>query len=182
MGACPTATPFRRRSELIPGIELPQASAQALRQDLEARTSGLDGESGVVVFGCAHGPKVERLDLPNVASVALPCIAALPPSYIDYALSRGFAAGVFLAGCHKGDCYHRFGVAWMEERLAGERDPALRRRVPRERIGQAWLAEDRLADLTKAIESFQAGLPPQPASTGTAPTRERHEAEVGSHA
>ena len=186
VGACPTATPFRRRSELIPGIDLPDASARALRETLEARAEGLDGKSGVVVFGCAHGPRLERLALPNVVAVPLPCIAALPPSFIDYALSRGFAAGVFLTGCRKDDCYHRFGVDWMEERLAGERDPALRRRVPRERIAQAWLANDDLDGLAQAVRAFQAGLAAEPEEPPPAVDRpagsEPAKAEADSHA
>ena len=116
----------------------------------------------------------------------LPCIAALPPSFIDYALSRGLAAGVFLTGCRKDDCYHRFGVDWMEARLAGERDPALRRRVPRERIGQAWLAGDDLKGLLEAVRAFQAGLaalPAEPAPAAGEPAAPKPaKAEVDSHA
>ena len=182
MGSCPTATPFRRRSALIPGIELPQSSAHALRDELESRSAELTGESAVAVFSCAHGPQVENLNLPNVVGIRLPCIAALPPSYIDYALSRGLAAGVFLTGCRKEDCYHRFGVDWMEDRLAGERDPALRRRVPRSRIGHAWLAEDEHKQLAQAIRDFQTRLAALPSEGRPAAETESPRVEVGSHA
>ena len=183
MGACPTATPFRRRSELIPGIELPQSSAHALREELERQAPGLEGGSNsVIVFSCAHGPSTDGLELPGVASLRLPCIASLPPSYIDYTLSRGLAAGVFLAGCRKEDCYHRFGVDWMEARIARERDPGLRGRVPRERIGHAWLAEDDAASLTRRVEAFQAGLPAPDELDSPAVEPPEPAKEVGSHA
>ncbi len=58
--------------------------------------------------------------------------AALPPSFIDFAISRRHADGVMLVGCAAGDCYQRLGMDWMEQRLAGQRDPYLRGRVPRE--------------------------------------------------
>ena len=182
MGACPTATPFRRRSALIPGIELPQASARALREELESRAAGLTAANGVVLFGCAHGPEIDHVDLPNVIALRLPCIAALPPPFIDYVLSRGLAAGVFLTGCRKDDCYHRFGVDWMEERLAGERDPALRRRVPRDRIGRIWLAENETARLSQAVQAFQESLTSQAAGSEPVAEAERPKEEVSHHA
>ena len=93
MGSCPTATPFRRRSALIPGIELPDSSAHSLRERLEASAQGLDGGRDVIVFGCAHGPKVDDLGLPDVVGVPLPCIAALPPSYIGLCLEPRLRPG-----------------------------------------------------------------------------------------
>ncbi len=39
-----------------------------------------------------------------------------------------------LATYRAGDCYQRLGARWLEQRIASERDPHLRQRVPRERI------------------------------------------------
>ena len=71
--------------------------------------------------------------------MSLACIGQLPPAFIDYVLSRDLADGVLLTGCADGFCYNRFGIAWTEARLAGERDPHLRARVPRERLMTRWL-------------------------------------------
>ena len=172
MAACPTTMPFRRRSDLVPGIDLPQFSAQALRQRLEQASAGLKSDARVLLIGCDHGAKVETLDIDGVAGVSLPCIAALPPSYIDYALSRGLAEGVFLTGCREEACYNRWGVAWMEQRLTGERDPALRGRVPRDRIGKLWAAETDSAKLREAVKAFRARL-----SAASAERRRDAEAE-----
>ncbi|MDJ0895184.1 MAG: cytochrome b N-terminal domain-containing protein [Alphaproteobacteria bacterium] len=158
MAACPTTMPFRRRSDLVPGIDLPQFSAQALRKRLEEASARLPSGPRVLLIGCDHGARVEDLGIDGVAGVSLPCIAALPPSYIDYALSRGLAEGVFLTGCREETCYNRWGVQWMEARLAGERDPALRGRVPRDRIGKLWAAETDRAKLRDAVEAFRAKL------------------------
>jgi coenzyme F420-reducing hydrogenase delta subunit len=61
-----------------------------------------------------------------------------PPSMIDYIISRGLADGVCIAGCAERDCQHRFGVSWSKLRIARERDPLLRARVPRERLLTVW--------------------------------------------
>ena len=62
----------------------------------------------------------------------------LPPSFIDFALSRGFATGVYLLGCGAGDCKYRFGSDWTAQRIARERDPMLRRRVDLSRVAVSW--------------------------------------------
>ena len=61
-----------------------------------------------------------------------------PPSLIDYALSKDLADGVVIAGCAESACFHRLGVAWTKARVAGQRDPYLRARVPRERVRMIW--------------------------------------------
>jgi coenzyme F420-reducing hydrogenase delta subunit len=62
----------------------------------------------------------------------------VPPSLIDFILSRDLADGVAVAGCSESACYNRLGVEWTKQRFAGERDPYLRKRVPRERLATIW--------------------------------------------
>jgi len=157
-GACPTATPFRRASDLIPGIDLPQRPLRALRDDLARRTAKLDGPARIVVFGCDHGVRVADIEGPGIAAFSLPCIAALPPSFIDYVLSRDLADGVVLTGCREGECYNRFGVMWTKMRLAGERDPYLRKRVPRERLLTYWGGTLDRRGLSNAVAAFAARI------------------------
>lgn len=162
-GACPTSMPFRRASALVPGIDLPDFSIARLRDVTDAAGARLMAPERVLVFGCDHALDVKSLEGKHIAAISLPCIGMLPPSFIDYALSRGVADGVFLTGCRDGECFHRLGMRWTEMRLAGERDPYLRARVPRERLATSWAAptdrrrlESELAAFAKRIETLGA--------------------------
>jgi len=87
----------------------------------------------------------------------------LPPSFIDFLITRHHVDGVFLTGCNMEDCHNRLGNRWTEQRLAGERDPYLRERVPRERIGKFWAGLTHNKRLAQQLTAFQAqikGLPP----------------------
>ncbi len=157
-GACPTSMPFRRASELVPGIDLPSLSMAALRDRVHGTAESLTGGPRVMAFGCDHGVEVERACGPQVAAVSLACIGQLPPAFIDYVLSRDLADGVLLTGCADGFCYNRFGIAWTEARLAGARDPHLRARVPRERLMTRWLGRHQSAELEHALRDFASRL------------------------
>ncbi len=158
VGACPTATPFRRKTELIAGIDMPLLPIREIRERTLAATARLSGPDRVLVYGCQSGIDLAGLEKADVGLLTLPCVAALPPSFIDFAVTRRHADGVLLVGCAAGDCYHRLGVDWMEQRLAGQRDPYLRRRVPRERIATTWVAPSGGAILARELESFRARL------------------------
>jgi quinol-cytochrome oxidoreductase complex cytochrome b subunit/coenzyme F420-reducing hydrogenase delta subunit len=157
-GACPTSMPFRRATELVPGIDLPSLSMATLRDEVCRAAADLAQGPRIMVFGCAHGVDVARLQGPQVAALSLACIAQLPPAFIDYVLSRDLADGVLLTGCTDGVCFNRFGIAWTQARLAGERDPHLRARVPRERLSALWLGRHRLRELEGALETFSQRL------------------------
>lgn len=66
-GACPTSTPFRRMSDLVPGIDLPDRSIASIRMQLEKAAAGLKGSERIVVFGCDHG-----VPLPPPAPIGSP--------------------------------------------------------------------------------------------------------------
>jgi len=179
VGACPTATPFRRVSDLIPGIDMPSLTTREIRARILAATAALTGTDRVMVFGCRSGPDLASLQEPGIATLALPCLAALPPSFIDFVISRRHADGVLFAGCIAGDCYQRLGVEWTEQRLSGQRDPYLRRRVPHERLAMVWAGPSGDAALAREITAFRArlramgpychGSPPPPASPASRP-------------
>jgi len=158
VGACPTATPFRRKSELIPGIELPDHPLKQLRETIIDGTASLKGDNRVLLLGCDYGVNLDKVALSGVAAVKLPCVAALPPSFLDFVISHKHADGVLLTGCHAGDCHERFGIEWLEQRLAGQRDPMLRKRVPRERIVTFWAGEDGGRRLLAEVGKFQQAL------------------------
>ncbi|MDX8411224.1 MAG: hydrogenase iron-sulfur subunit [Mariprofundaceae bacterium] len=156
-GACPSSTPFRHARELRTGIDLPNRNIQHLRAATLQALEPWTGEARVIVYGCEHGADVHRLASDGVAAITLPCIGALPPSFIDYALRRG-ADGVFLTGCRAGDCHHRLGNAWVEGRLSEGREPYLRHAVPRERFQFFWAAQSDLPGLERELALFRQSL------------------------
>jgi coenzyme F420-reducing hydrogenase delta subunit len=82
----------------------------------------------------------------------------MPPSLIDFVLSRNLADGVVVAGCAESACYHRLGVAWTQQRFAGERDPYLRARVPRERLATVWASALEAGRAEAEIDAFAAAI------------------------
>lgn len=168
VGACPTSTPFRT-SALVTGIDLPDPSLALLRERTHAAAARTTGRPRVLVFGCDHGVTGADLASERVAAVSLPCIGMLPPSFIDYVLSRNLAEGVFVTGCSSIACYNRWGARWTDGRLARTRDPRLRERVPRERLAVCWpvpsnssLVKRELLAFVERLEGPQ--VPPQPPS------------------
>jgi len=158
VGSCPTATPFRTKSELSPGIELPENKIRELRDLTIAASDKLVGDDRVIVYGCQNSLDPAALTDAKVGVVTMPCIAMLPPSFIDFVLSRKLADGVFLTGCREGDCSFRFGITWTDARLAGERDPRIRKRVNQDRIGKYWAGLTRRKKFFKELTAFRVRL------------------------
>ena len=86
----------------------------------------------------------------------------LPPSFVDFALSRNLADGVFLAGCAEGDCFFRLGEQWTRERLAGSRDPYLRKRVNRSRLRLGNFRSHEQANRQASLAEFASSLAARP--------------------
>ncbi len=169
-GACPTSTPFRRMSELVPGIDLPGFPVSELRERTIAACAGLrETQPRVLVYACEGDARIGALGDESAAVIALPCVAMLPPSFFDLVISRGHAEGVFLLGCPQGECRHRLGRDWTDQRLARTRDPLLRRRVPLERIARHWSGWGGPATVRAAIADFRARLQPLAAPAAPAP-------------
>jgi ferredoxin/coenzyme F420-reducing hydrogenase delta subunit len=170
-GACPTSMPFRRLSELSPGIDLPDLSMAAVRATVEEAAATLTGSNRIMVFGCGEGVPLSGLSSTAVGVVRLNCIGQLPPAFIDYVLARNLADGVVLTGCTEAACYHRYGVRWTNDRLAGVRDPHLRARVPRERLRTLWAGPLGGSGLARLLAQFADELARMPRRQGP-PRRE----------
>jgi len=155
VGACPTSTPFRRATAIVPGIELPQHGIGALRQATLDRAAMFGDDARVMLYAC-EGSDCNGLESEGVKVITMPCVAMLPPAFIDFALSRKLADGVMLAGCAEGDCCHRLGDEWTRQRVAGERDPYLRNRVDRRRLSLSW--ERRQSARRRTLDDFRERL------------------------
>jgi len=161
-GSCPFSSPFRHTTELKSAIEMPHSGMQHLRDVTSGALQGLSGERRIIVFGCDHGMNITKLDRTDTAEVSLECIGMLPPSLIDYALRQG-ADGVFVTGCRMGDCFHRLGNQWMQQRINDERKPELHRKVARERVRFFMAAEADQSSLVRELEAFDHDLQAIPA-------------------
>jgi quinol-cytochrome oxidoreductase complex cytochrome b subunit/coenzyme F420-reducing hydrogenase delta subunit len=157
MASCPTATPFRRLLDAVPGIEVPEWSMVALKRNVDAAAVGLMGEGRVMAFVCASRAVAESS--PQLGIVRAACVGMIPPSVIDYCLSRDLADGVALIGCGGGQCDYRCGADWAEQRLMGARDPNLRRRVERARVLMARVPGRGWRSVNAALDSFRSRLP-----------------------
>lgn len=173
-GSCPFSTPFRHEAALKTGIEMPHAGIQGLRAQTLAALEKMRGEKKVLAFGCAHAVDMHELSNGEVTGIGLECTGMLPPSFVDFALRKG-ADGVFVTGCRMGDCYHRLGNQWMEQRLADERKPELHRKVDRDRVHFHLAAETDKKKLVQAVEAFRRSLPPGAPSAHTAGRDTREE-------
>jgi len=174
-GACPTSTPFRRMSELIPGIDVPGRTIASIRTATDAESAKLSGANRIMVFGCMNAGVAEQCRSGHVGVVALNCTGQLPPAFVDYVLSRKLAEGVIIAGCAENSCYNRKGTEWTTARLEGHRDPNLRDRVPRERFKAVWAGRLGAAGLRQEIEALASSVaalgpyaPRRPAKNRTA--------------
>jgi len=166
VGSCPTATPFRRATAIVPGIELPDHPIAELREHTLQVSAGFDDVPRVLVYSCDHAD-VADLGNANTNVITMPCVSMLPPSFIDFVLSRGLADGVVLAGCADGDCYYRLGDEWTRQRVAGERDPYLRKRVDQTRLKLNWLPSGSKKRRKRALAEFAATLEKLPAKTSS---------------
>ena len=100
----------------------------------------------------------EALQQDGVTVIELPCVGMLPPSFVDFALARGYAEGVMIAGCAEGDCQHRLGNEWTSARMARKRDPMLRQRVDTRRLLLSWLPRGSMRRRRRAFDDFRSRL------------------------
>ncbi len=160
-GACPSSTPFRSSQWLATGIDMPQRPINAAREALERMLPRLRGDRRIIAFGCDEGADVHRLEEAGVGALSLLCIGMLPPAFVEYALRQG-ADGVLIAACRDGECEYRLGGDWLKQRLTGEREPHLRRSVPRDRIAVVSAGAGEEASLRGALSAFRDRLAAMP--------------------
>ena len=158
IGACTASNPFRQaEEELKVGIHMPDLSIDQMRDKTDQILKKLSGEGRVIVFGCDHSVELSKIEQSEVGALSLPCTGMLPPSFIDYVLKKG-ADGVVITGCGMGDCYHRLGNRWMEERLVGAREPSLFKRTDKNRVHIFWASANNVRGLTERIALFRQKL------------------------
>ncbi|HEX4857448.1 MAG TPA: hydrogenase iron-sulfur subunit [Usitatibacteraceae bacterium] len=131
VGACPSSTPFRRIDDLVSGIELPGAPLETMRE--RVRSAAAEPGEFAIVFRCSAFAQDLGIRKVRVVWIDVPCVAMVPPAFVEFALRLG-AAGIIVAGCTQGGCEYRLGDRWMQERFQGVREPGLRTTVERDRV------------------------------------------------
>ncbi len=163
VGSCPTHTPLRRDDRIAIGIDLPDITLHQMRGQAVAAVAGLpDGQAKILLIGCTRAVNVEQLRLDGIATLDLPCTGAVPPALLDFMMRRGGVDGIFLTGCGDGECFHRMGGRWVEQRLDGTRETYLRTRFSRDRIRLSWAAPADADRLLQEVIDFRERLEPIP--------------------
>ncbi len=157
-GSCPSSTPFRSHTDLPTGIDMPQLPVAVLRRQLREGLQVAGAPRRIVVFACAQGADAAPLEDGDTLVLPLICTGQLPPSFVEYALRDG-AAGVVVATCRDTGCAFRLGARWTAERLAGGREPHLRKSVPADRVRQVQADAGETAVLAQALQSMRGSLP-----------------------
>lgn len=153
-GACPASTPFRSLEQLVSGIDMPTFTIREMRGKSRESLDALPAPVKVLLYGCDHAIDVNSYADSGVAAISLPCIGNLPPAFIEYALRREGADGVFLTGCNIDDGFFRLGNSWTEARVAGLREPHLRANVDARRVRIAWGAAGDAARVRRELDAF----------------------------
>jgi ferredoxin/coenzyme F420-reducing hydrogenase delta subunit len=160
VGACPTATPFRTQSALIPGIDLPELPAAKMRERIRNAAESLSGNRRILSFSCSGSSTAAKLRKAGEAVVEVKCMGQLPPPFMDFVLSRDLADAVLLTGCSDGRCRYRFGTHWTADRVTRVRDPRLRKRVDESRICRAWQDyPEHQGSVLKQVDALRNSLP-----------------------
>jgi coenzyme F420-reducing hydrogenase delta subunit len=143
-------------------------------------TRDLSGDRRLLVFGCEGKFRPEKHTDSQTAAVSLICMAQLPPSFIDWILSRDLADGVVLAGCAHNDCQYRLGAKWTEQRINRVRDPRLRNRVDTERLALLWTEPwSDFPKMASAIDAFRDTLATEDRTSGEVQTGRHYFRPVG---
>jgi len=156
-GSCPSSSPYRKRNPLTTGIEMEHVPLDDFRRAID-QASQEGPANAVLVIGCDHAVDVSRLPGRALHTLSLPCIGMVPPAGIGYAIRQAGYPGVVITGCDSCDCHHRLGDRWIRARIERERQPMLRRRVPRERVLLTGYKAGQQVRLQAEIDAFRLSL------------------------
>lgn len=116
------------------GLQEFQSIEQRRRVERWLKDAEVEGEACSIAFVCMEsagaGLTVDAetgrcAELPDYRVLEIPCAGWVHPLMIERAFRNG-AQSVMIAACAPGECHYREGAEWMRQRLAGEREPALR--------------------------------------------------------
>jgi F420-non-reducing hydrogenase iron-sulfur subunit len=116
-------------------------------------------------------------ELPHVKIIQMPCSGMLKPDWMTKAIDAGYY-GSFVLGCPMIDCHFREGNRWVLDRLAGRRQPYLKKGTDPNRVRGYFLEAVEEKELIEQLKQFTEELralgPPPPPKAKTkkaAPTK-----------
>ena len=101
---------------------------------------------------------------PNVRIIRVMCSGAVDPIYVLKAGLQG-ADGIFIGGCHPGDCHYQTGNYKARRRLAALQEIVKRAGFDEERIWLRWISASegqRFADTMREMTEAMRELGPNP--------------------
>lgn len=94
---------------------------------------------------------------PNVRIIRLMCSGAVDPVYVLKPLLDG-ADGVFIGGCHPGDCHYQSGNYKARRRFAVLRDTLDELGFDKDRVWLRWISASEGAQFAETIREMTAAL------------------------
>ena len=118
-------------------------------------------EPRIVAFACnwcsyagADLAGVSRLQYPpNVRTIRVMCSGRVSPAFILRAFEQG-ADGVFVSGCHIGDCHYGFGNRWAEKNIAQARRLIEMLGLEPERLHLEWISASEGDKFATSVRTF----------------------------
>ena len=90
---------------------------------------------------------------PNIRIIRVMCSGRIGPEFILNAFKRG-ADGVFVGGCHPGDCHYLEGNYRAQKRIAILKELLRSLGIEPERLKLEWVSASEGEKFAKNIESF----------------------------
>ena len=120
-----------------------------------------DFEPKIVAFACnwcsyagADMAGVSRLQYPpNVRTIRVMCSGRVSPAFILRAFESG-ADGVFVSGCHIGDCHYGFGNRRAEKQINQARRLVEMVGLESERLRLEWISASEGDKFASSIREF----------------------------
>ncbi len=94
---------------------------------------------------------------PNVRIIRLMCSGAVDPVYVLKPLLDG-ADGIFIGGCHPGDCHYQSGNYKARRRFAVLQDTLDELGFDKERVWLRWISASEGAMFAETIREMTASL------------------------
>ena len=94
---------------------------------------------------------------PNVRIIRLMCSGAVDPVYVLKPLLDG-ADGIFIGGCHPGDCHYQSGNFKARRRFAVLQDTLDELGFDKERVWLRWISASEGAQFAETIRDMTAQL------------------------
>jgi F420-non-reducing hydrogenase iron-sulfur subunit len=134
-------------------------------------------EPRIVAFACnwcsyagADMAGVSRLQYPsNIRTIRVMCSGRVTPSWILRAFEHG-ADGVYVSGCHIGDCHYAFGNKMAEKQVATAKKLVELLGLEPDRLHLEWVSASEGQKFADSVSQFVERIK----SLGESPIRRRN--------